>query len=491
MSLTNASDIASKSLGTISSQLSVISRNISSAGTPGVSAKKALVGSDESGAAAFLGVARNTNKELYRNLLGATAAQGANTQISTGLDQIDRALGLSDPENSRSPAATISRLTSALQTYSASPDNQTAAQLALSAARDVVSSLHEATDVTQNLRRQMDADMSSSVDTINSLLARFETLNRDIVSRSASGADVTDALDQRDALLTQLSGEIGVRTLTRPNNDMVIYTDSGVTLLETSARTISFKQTQNLAPGVAGNAVFVDGVQVTGAGAPLAIHAGALQGRAQLRDNVAPQYQKQLDEIARGLVVAFSEQDQSGGGGPALPGLFTFSGASSAPAATVIDGLANQVTINANVDPDQGGVIDRLRDGGISGGAQYVSNTGGGAGYATRLLELVNATSSSQSFDVAGGLEAETTTSVYAANSNGWIGAHRQLAARGTTYYDALVSQTTQALSNATGVNLDDQMAQMAALENSYQASAKLLQSINGLFDALFAAIRN
>ncbi|MCX7900102.1 MAG: flagellar hook-associated protein FlgK, partial [Methylocystis sp.] len=70
-----------------------------------------------------------------------------------------------------------------------------------------------------------------------------------------------------------------------------------------------------------------------------------------------------------------------------------------------------------------------------------------------------------------------------------WFGAQRQQADNVTTYQNALVSQTAQALSNATGVNVDDQMSQMLALENSYQASAKLLETVNAMFSALFAAV--
>jgi flagellar hook-associated protein 1 len=33
-------------------------------------------------------------------------------------------------------------------------------------------------------------------------------------------------------------------------------------------------------------------------------------------------------------------------------------------------------------------------------------------------------------------------------------------------------------------------MSQMLALENSYQASAKLLQIVNSMFDSLFSALK-
>ena len=47
---------------------------------------------------------------------------------------------------------------------------------------------------------------------------------------------MTDDLDQRDQILASISEEIGIRTVTRANNDMAIYTDSGVTLFDTSVR---------------------------------------------------------------------------------------------------------------------------------------------------------------------------------------------------------------------------------------------------------------
>jgi flagellar hook-associated protein 1 len=488
MTLSLASTIASKSLGVISSQISVVSRNISGAGTAGVSAKLAKVAASEDGVD-FLGVGRATNASLFRNLLSANASQGSANRLADSLDQIDEALSLSDPTNSRSPAALITKLTSALQTYSASPQNENAAQLTLIAAQNLATALHDGTVATQNQRRDADTGIASAVGDVNELLAKFSDLNGVVTAGTANGTDVTDALDQRDGILTELSSKIGITTVTRANNDMVIYTDSGVTLFETSPRKVTFQETATLSPGIDGAAVYVDGVPVTGASAPLAIRNGAIQGMTQIRDSIAPQYQRQLDEIARGLVVAFSEKDQSGGGGQPLPGLFTYPGATNAPGPTLINGLAGSIEVNANVDPARGGVITRLRDGGISGNPNYVYNTTGASGYAVRLLQLANAASTPQSFDPSSGLTATGSLNGIATDSIGWVGAQRKQAEGAKTYSDAVVAQTTQALSNSTGVNLDDQMSQMLALENSYQASAKLMEAVNSLFTALFAAL--
>ena len=108
--------------------------------------------------------------------------------------------------------------------------------------------------------QQADADIAGSVDRVNTLLAQFETVNAEIVKGTRQGADVTDYLDQRDQILAGIAEEVGVRTVTRADNDMAVYTDSGVTLFDVRPRTVSFDRTLLFMPTTSGNAVYVDGV---------------------------------------------------------------------------------------------------------------------------------------------------------------------------------------------------------------------------------------
>ena len=50
------------------------------------------------------------------------------------------------------------------------------------------------------------------------------------------------------------------------------------------------------------------------------------------------------------------------------------------------------------------------------------------------------------------------------------------------------MSATTTALSNATGVNLDDQMSTMLDVEHAYQASAQLMSTVNSMYATLLQA---
>jgi flagellar hook-associated protein 1 FlgK len=488
MSLSQALMIASQSLGTISSQIGVVSRNISNAGVEGATKKTSLVITGANGGAEFTGIKRATNEALFRKLLTANAANGAGERISNALDQMDLELNLSDTTQNRSLATLISKFSNELQNYSVNPDNQTTADQAILAAKDIVGGLRSSTIFIQEKRQQADTNIAAAVADINDILDKIAEINHEVVSGSGTGIDIIDSIDRRDSLLMQLSKKIGVSTIVRPNNDLVIYASNGATLLETTPRAVTFLKSNNLSAGLNGSAVYIDGVQSTGTGAPAPLLSGEIAGDIKFRDSIAPTYQNQLDEIARGLIIAIVEKDQIGAGAP-LPGLFTTSGATAIPAATLTPGIAGELIINPLVDPAQGGDVKLLRDGGISGNAAYIYNTQGLSGFTDRLLELSDAASVKQNFDSSAQLDTSTTLNGFAAASVGWIGALRQNITRETTYQGAIVSQSTQALSNATGVNLDDQMAHMLTLENAYQVSAKLLQTINTIYDELFAAI--
>ena len=220
--------------------------------------------------------------------------------------------------------------------------------------------------------------------------------------------------------------------------------------------------------------------------------SGRIAALAQVRDSIAVTYQSQLDETARGLVQATVESDQSASPTlPDAPGLFTWGGAPAMPAGASIEvGLAGSIKVNASVDPAQGGDPARLRDGGISnpGNPAYEYNTTGAAGYSDRLNQILDALQQQQSFDPAAAAGATATVSDFAASSVAWLQAARKSATDDADYKSTLLSRSSDALSSATGVNLDEEMTLLLELERSYQASSKLITTIDNMYGALLSA---
>ncbi|HHN73585.1 MAG TPA: flagellar hook-associated protein FlgK, partial [Thermopetrobacter sp.] len=261
-------------------------------------------------------------------------------------------------------------------------------------------------------------------------------------------------------------------------------------LYEKEPRAVTFEPSGVLAPGISGAQVYVDGVPVTGPGAVMGLSGGRLQAFVELRDNIAPMMQAQLDEIARGLVEAFAESDQGSPPGPDLAGLFTWSGGPALPAAgTHVPGLAADITVNSAVDPDVGGNAFLLRDGGING-ADYVENTDGAAGYTGRLLALDAALQAQRAFDPAAGLEQNATIGDFAASAQAWLEQARSNATRDEDYSAALLGRASDALARATGVDLDAELSIMMQLERTWQASARLIKAVDEMLASLLQAAR-
>ncbi|TPJ44257.1 flagellar hook-associated protein FlgK [Mesorhizobium sp. B2-5-13] len=482
MSLSSALSIAQSALLATSRQTSVVTRNVADADNPNYSRRIALVTSTTPGARS-VDVQRAANDLLFRQNLGALSAYAGQNALYSGMDQLD--VSVNGVDNASSPSTAIANLQQALQLYATSPSNQNLGSSVIDAAKQVVRSLNEGSKAIQDFRTQTDGQIDTAVKDLNSLLNQFQDANTAVMSGTRSGTDVSDALDQRDALLKKIANYIPVSTFTRGDNDMVITTGDGTTLFETIPRTVSFAPSSGYAAGAAGNTVYIDNVPVSAGSGGNTTASGTIAGMLQLRDGVASTMQSQLDETARGLITAFAETAPSM---PNAAGLFTWSGAPAVPAAgTLVDGLAGTIKINAAMDPSTGGNPTLLRDGGANGAA-YVANTGG-ASYSNLLVAYGDQLDKPMTFDSSAGISATSSVADYAANSIGWLQGVRQQASTAADAKEALAQRSADALSNATGVNVDQEMSLMLDLEHTYQASARMMKTVDDMMTALLNAV--
>ncbi|KQT66085.1 MULTISPECIES: flagellar hook-associated protein FlgK [unclassified Aureimonas] len=610
MSLSTALDTAKTSLAASQAQTAILSRNIANVGVVGATKKYANVVTGAGGGVKITSIAQSANGVLYGNMLEAKAAVGRSNVIANGLDRLNETIG--DTKLGRSPAAMISKLTAALNTLSATPGNYELARNAQMAASDLVTTLNTASETVQTVRRDADKELVNAASDMTRILAKIESLNKEVTVGTRSGADVTDLSDERDRAVAELSQYVAVTVRTRGDNDMVLYTDSGVTLFETTARKIEFSQTPGLNATIAsGNAFRIDGIPVTGDTAYMPLKGGSVAGLVALRDDVMNTYQGQLDEMARGLIDATKE---SGAGLPDIAGLFTSAdpsalatesrlnlgtfdatklaageilsfeisyggvtykatGSALTPAelasptafAAKIQGMiqaavpANdasgaplgsgkinvqasgsgrltliapsvasykQLSIsNIGASAVANGPVDATRTGGLVAaatvavapptvvglaatlkiadgvvatpqlirdgvnGGGYDYNTSDAGGFAGRLNQMLGGLSATQTFSDASGADPTASVADYAASSISWLQALRQNSLSESEYKTTLLQSTETALSNETGINMDEQLTRLTEIQRSYQASAKLITTIDQMLATLLQSI--
>jgi len=486
MSLSSALSIAQMALRNTSRQTTILSRNVSDASNPDYTRRIAVLSSTGPGAR-IIDIQRATNQQLFRsNLAALSSYQGQNT-LMEGLDALS--IKVNGPDNASSPAALLGDLQEALHLYSAAPHNRTMAENAVEAARQLVIALNQGSQALQDSRVDADRRIATEVDELNTLLNDFHMANKEVVQGTQAGRDVSDALDKREALLKQISEKLPVSTITRSGGDMVILAGDGTMLYETTPRKVSFEPIAGYSATTTGNAVYVDGVPLEAGMGGNTSASGRISALLQLRDTVAPGMQRQLDEVARGLITTFAEKDPAGID-PDLAGLFTWSGGPALPTAgTLENGLAGSIRVNPAMDFTNGGDPVLLRDGGVNGAA-YVWNLTGDASYTGLLNDLGDRLNGSMAFDLSAGLGDSSTLNDYAASAISWVEGLRQQAFNASETKSALMTHTAEALSNATGVNIDEEMALLLDLEHSYQASARLLSAVDEMLSNLLAAVR-
>jgi flagellar hook-associated protein 1 FlgK len=485
MSLSSALSTAQSIFNNTGIQSGVTSKNISNAQNANYVRRSAALTTGGNGAL-VVAIERSQNLALYRQTIESSSHFSGQQVLLAGLEEIKSLMGGNDYE--LSPSRLIGNLRDTLQTWAAKPSESTLGATAVATAGDLANALNNASGQLQQIRQRADGDIKQSVDTLNGLLAKFEAANNKVKQEIATGGDPNDALDERETLLKQISEVVGVTAVRRENDDVALYTSDGTVLFETVARNVTFVPTNVYGAATTGNGIYIDGVALkAGQGADTSAK-GSLQALLQLRDEIAPVFQSQLDEVARGLIVAFAEETDPADPATTLPGLFTWDATPLAmPADGVVEpGLAGRIRVNAAVIPPAGDPT-LIRDGGINGPG-YVVNVDGSVGFSDLLNKYDGAFEAKLDFDAGTEIGGSLTLQAFAADSMGWLEMLRSTATSATENKLAMWSRATDAYSSETGVSLDEELSLLLEIEQSYKAAAKLMSTVDEMMQALMEA---
>ncbi|RWX77024.1 flagellar hook-associated protein FlgK [Neorhizobium lilium] len=493
MSLASALSTTKNTLSNSATQTAVLSTNVQNVSNSDYNRRTATVTTNAYSGATTVAIDRTQDSALLKQTLTSTSDDAGQQTLLSGLNSLHAIMGGDD--YALAPSKALADMRDALQAYAATPGDSTLASAAVNSAVDVATSLNTATTEVQNLRADADQQIGTSIDKLNKLLSQFKDANDAVMAATSAGADANDALDTRESLLKQISGIVGVSTATGSGNNMSIYTSDGITLFETSPRTVSYDPRTSYSAAnssgtpIKGSAIYIDGVELGAGKNSDSTAQGSLQAFLQLRDEIYPTYQDQLDEIARGLVSMFSEKS----GADSVPGLFGPASGSvadydpepnynpSPDTPQVIHGLAGLITVNQAAINDP----SKLRDGSIAGDTQ---NPDGASGFSTLLNQYVAGFETARDFDPAAQIGNSASILDYSTDSVGWAEEYRSGATNASETTSAMLSRSTEAYSNSTGVNLDEELILLLDVEQSYKAASKLLSTIDDMLGALMEA---
>ncbi len=479
MSLTAALMSAQASIFDISRRVSTVSTNITRADDPNYARR--VTENNVSGSAGT-GVRRTVAPQLELMLReSATTASGAELTADK-MAQLSRLLGYGDGALS----SMMSGLQSRMELYAASPADAALGPAVVEQAQLITSTIRGNVQSLQGFAHGIGDEIQGEANNLESLLNSFARINKTVVTGRSTGQDVSDALDERSNILNQISGIVPVSPIERDSGDMMLVTTNGVTLFDKSPRDVTAVID---ATNSSRNAVYIDGIAMrVPAGTDSASSNGRLAALLNMSQQVIPQAMNELDELARGLIVAFAETDQTGTG-PDMAGLFTWAGGPDLSMATAHSpSMAATLSVNSVFIASQGGSPDRLRDGGANG-ANYLVNTAGYGSFSDRIETIISSLDAPFAFDpsVTGGARSLLDfASVIEANMETSRVSSSQSAERAS----ALSSSLGERFSNTINVNLDEEIALLVDLQNSYEASSQILSVVDQMLARLFEVVR-
>lgn len=301
MSLTLGLHAALTGLATSQKGIDVTSHNIANVNTKGYTRKifnQEAVVVDGKGAGVRSGFySRQVDMTLQRDLWRETGIYEMLSVKNTYMSRIQDMFG--EPASDSSIAHTISKMQAAFENLAAEPNKVTAQNGAVTSAVQFTDQLNNLSKFTQNLRVEADIELSEITLTINSLLERIDTLNDNIVRIDNSQTQGSDDLkDQRDEAIRQLSELIDITYYQRNTGEIIILTKSGKSLLDRQPVTVTHDRSGMISASLTHSGGTISGFYAGEFDITSEIRSGRTKGLIELRDNILPSLQAELDEMA-------------------------------------------------------------------------------------------------------------------------------------------------------------------------------------------------
>ncbi|MGR2855557.1 flagellar hook-associated protein FlgK [Erwinia sp. 1181_3] len=546
--MANLINTAMSGLSAASAALNTTSNNITNYAVGGYSrqttvlaqANSTLSGGSYYGNGANVSTVYREYDQFITNQLRAASAQSSG--IASQYSQISNVNNmLSSTTNTLS--SNIQDFFSSLQTLSSNASDPSSRQAVLGKAEGLVNQFKVTDTYLSNLDGSLNTAVTASVEQINNYAKQIANVNQQIIKLKGAGAgsEPNDLLDQRDKLVSELNAIAGVNVTQQDGGSYNISIGNGISLVQGDTYSQLAAVPSSADPGRTTIAT-VDAV--TGAKTQIPeseITNGSLGGLLAFRgdlDNV----RNQVGQLAMALGTSFNTQhklgkdidgadgeDFFGLGGPSVlqnaknkgtaeltaewddttkvqatdykltfnngtwtatrlsdnttatidstttPGVLAFDGLKVTPTGTPLSGDSFTVQPVKNVIANMAVEI-------TSEGKLAAASAAGGESNNENVQKLLDL----QTKNLVNG--KSTLTESYASLVAN-VGNKASTLAKTNTTQAAVVTQLTNQQQSVSGVNLDEEYANLTRYQQYYMANAQVLQTASTIFQSLISAV--
>ena len=542
--MSNIFDVGSSALNSLQRAISTTGNNIANANTDGYSRQEVEFASRTpnriGGVTLGTGVEVSSIRRAYDQFLtqdvqARTSSSGYYSLYATTAEQIDNLMA--DPATSISSA--MDQFFASMEAVANSPTSQPERQVMLSEAQTLATRFNYVDARLSELAENMNEQMSVFVVDINQYTQDIAQLNQQIARLERTpGGSPNDLLDQRDQAVESLAKLVRVETRTQEDGSINVFMSSGHRLVSQSGA-----ETLRLSAAVQPDGPMRVYISAPG-GSDTELTESALGGELgaalDVSNNVIDRARRDIGLLALGLTDTFNTQHKLGDTLNQVAGSDFFTAITPVTTASTLNSVTT--TVSAVID-------DATQLTGASYQIDYTDSAVTITNLATNVSQDINGTTISLdglTFTVspfsnqtdgdrflveptgraasAITVALSDTSDIAAANSGGNVGDNRNLLSlialrdanslKGGTQsvydiYNNAVAQvavdTRSARANAdteqsllqsvtdrrdgiTGVNLEEEAANLIRYQQAYQAAAQIITTANDVFDTLLRA---
>lgn len=479
-------------------------------------------------------VDRQYNQFVTTQLNSSTSAESALSTYQTEIDQIDSLLADSDA----SLDSLLQSFFSAIQTLTSDASDTAAREEVVGAAETLASQFNQLGSYLSAMSDDVNEQIDDQVTQINDLSAQIATLNEQISLSGSLGSTSNDLLDQRDLLVSQLSELVAVDVTVQDNGSYTVSLSNGLALvsagdsfgLTTGASASDPSEASISYVDAAGNSVTLD---------DSVLDSGSLGGLLSFRDTTLADTQNQLGLMAVSLTQAFNTLqaqgvDLNGDTGTAFfsvadPLVYGDTGntgdatlsasfgddvsaltasdytvtwsdsdgftvtrndtgasveASYDSSSATLSFAGMDLTVSGTAEDGDSFLVQPTRNAAstfttlVSEGEQIAAGTSSGSSDNTNALAMLDL----QTSDIVGG--SATLSETYASLVSDVGSTATRVAAQLETQ-SALTEQLTTLQQSESGVNLDEEAANLIVYQQYYQACAKIVEVGTTVLDTI------
>lgn len=444
-------DISRRSLLTYQAALNATSNNISNASNPNYSRQRVLLAAERPEYQANLSFGSGVKLDeiqRIRDTIIDTQVWSFNSKHSFS-DKQASSLSKLEALLSEPSELGLSNLTTQFfnswDKLAVDPTSTALRNNVLNAAQNMASKMQNIYDGYAQVKSDIKTETSQTVATVNSYLEQIHTLNKEIYAVKAAGNAPNDLLDQRGALISDLS-KLANLNVTYNQDDTVSISIGGVYAVD-RLYSLSFKVEETNGKL---NVVTEDGQS------KMTLNGGEIFSNINMYNKVVPEYQQKIDEIGQAIYDSVNAVHVTGWSNTVPPqtGINFFSNYS--------EGVLN---VNQNL-------IDNPNLIAVSADGQDGNNEIALQLAALQKAKLVNGDTISNSYSnfvnqIANDLKTED---------------------QNAESYQLVLNQLDMQISEASGVSVDEEMVNVMKFQRSYDAAAKLIKVADEMFETLLTA---